>query len=214
MRNGVATAALIAVHETPSANVGICSAIASIALHPREELDARLLPVRDALDQVPRRAIEIAVKDGIRMHVLAISERYTAVSPTLERRGIDVDAWPVPPAGIFVMEERTVYVRSTSPVTIVHEFAHGLDCAMGGGVYRSGYDHGVGEAFRRASSFVTPYAAVSIDEYFAECFRAYVEVNEPGFLWPDVTRERLALHAPEMLSWFDREIGLDKASLT
>jgi hypothetical protein len=74
-------------------------------------------------------------------------------------------------------------------------------------VYCSGYDPEIRGAFHRASSFVTPYAASSPDEFFAENFRSYVEVNECGFLWPDVSRERLAFHSPEMAAWFDREIG-------
>jgi len=42
----------------------------------------------------------------------------------LRRLASGVDDWPVPPAGLFVVEERTIYLRSTSPMTVAHEFAH------------------------------------------------------------------------------------------
>jgi hypothetical protein len=48
-------------------------------------------------------------------------ERYNEASPALQRLGVDVDAWPAPPAGLFVVEERAVYLRSCSPMTISHE---------------------------------------------------------------------------------------------
>ncbi len=115
----------------------------------------------------------------------------------MRRLGVDVDAWPVAPAGLFVVEERTVYLRSATPMTVAHEFAHGLDCALGGGVYRSGYDTAIRRAFARARAYVTPYAATGLDEYFAESLRAYVEVNDPHSPWPKATRTRLlALDEP------------------
>ena len=112
------------------------------------------------------------------------------LSPALRRLGAGVDRWPIPPAGLFVVEERTIYLRSISPMTIAHEFAHALDCALGGGVYLSGVDPRIRRAFASATAFVTPYAASACDEYFAECMRAYVEVNDPHSLWPRATRER------------------------
>ncbi len=77
-------------------------------------------------------------------------------------------------------------------MTVAHEFGHALDCALGGGVYRSGYDSRIRRAFARAREFVTPYAATGLDEYFAESLRAYVEVNDPHSPWPKATRARLA----------------------
>ena len=133
------------------------------------------------------------------MYVLGVDERYSVASPTFDRLGIDVDAWPVPPAGLFIVEERTVYLRSTSPVTIVHEFGHALDCALGNGVYRSGYDPRIRKAFHSARAFVTPYGAVSPDEYVAESVRAFVNCpNEKGCPWPDVSREWLLAIDPTM----------------
>ena|ERR1700722_7807589 len=136
-------------------------------------------------------ALAFAAHHNIRIVPLA-KRRYNDVSASLRRLGVDVDAWPVPPAGLFVVEERTIYLRSATPMTVAHEFAHGLDCALGGGVYRSGYDTAIRRAFAAARDFVTPYAATGLDEYFAESVRAYVEVNDPSSPWPKATRARLA----------------------
>ncbi len=92
-------------------------------------------------------------------------ERYREVSPALRRLGLDVDAWPAPPAGLFVVEERTVYLRSRSPMTVAHEFGHAIDCALGGGIYLPGIESKIRQAFLAARSVVTPYAATGIDEY-------------------------------------------------
>ena len=136
-------------------------------------------------------ALTFAAARGVKIVPLSAAQRYRDASPSLRRLGVDVDAWPVPPAGLFVVEERTVYLRSATPMTVAHEFAHGLDCALGGGVYRSGYDTAIRSAFARARGFVTPYAATGLDEYFAESLRAYVEVNDANSPWPRATRERL-----------------------
>jgi Mlc titration factor MtfA (ptsG expression regulator) len=52
-------------------------------------------------------------------------------------------------------------------MTIAHEFAHALDCALGGAVYLSGVDPRIRRTFASATAFVTPYAASACDEYFA-----------------------------------------------
>lgn len=147
---------------------------------------------------------------------LLAGERYDGASPALARMGVDVDAWPAPPAGLFVVEERTVYLRSRSPMTIAHEFGHALDCALGGGIYRSGLDPRVRAAFAAAREYVTPYAATGLDEYFAEALRAYVEVNDPASPWPAGTRERLRRIDPEMFAYVDAlfaaEFATDEAA--
>jgi hypothetical protein len=144
-----------------------------------------------------------AVAGGIRAMLLATGESYAHASPALTRLGIDVDAWPSPPAGLFVVEERTVYLRSRSPMTVAHEFAHALDCALGGGVYRSGVDPRVRTLFSNATAFVTPYAATGVDEYFAESLRAYVGVNDSASAWPRATRRRLLRLDPAMHEYVD-----------
>ncbi len=136
-------------------------------------------------------ALAYARASRVRVALLRKGELYRDASTALARLGIDVDAWPAPPAGLFVVEERTLYLRSRSPMTVAHEFGHALDCALGGGIYRSGIDPRVRRLFANARVFVTPYAATGLDEYFAEALRAYVEVNDPASPWPRATRERL-----------------------
>ncbi|HZO92931.1 MAG TPA: hypothetical protein VFB22_04110 [Candidatus Baltobacteraceae bacterium] len=143
-------------------------------------------------------ALSLAARSGVRVVHLARGETYSERSPALRRLASPIDGWPVPPAGLFVVEERTVYLRSTSPMTVAHEFAHALDCALGGGVYLSGVDPRVRRAFRCARAFVTPYAATGLDEYFAECLRAWVGANDPRSPWPRATRERLRAIDPAM----------------
>jgi hypothetical protein len=143
-------------------------------------------------------ALAYALAAGVRVLILREGEHYRDASAALTRLGIDVDAWPVPPAGLFVVEERSLYLRSRSPMTVAHEFGHALDCALGGGIYRSGTDPRIRASFVRARTFVTPYAATGIDEYFAECMRAYVGINDPASPWPRATRERLRRIDPKM----------------
>jgi hypothetical protein len=136
-------------------------------------------------------AIAFAHRNAIRIVPLGRKELYHQRSAALRRLGVNVDAWPAPPAGLFVVEERTVYLRSHSPMTVAHEFGHALDCALGDGVYRSGIDPQVRTLFAQAQSYITPYAATGLDEYFAESLRAYVEINDAHSFWPRATRERL-----------------------
>jgi hypothetical protein len=139
-----------------------------------------------------RGALAYAHAARVRVILLRSAERYREASPALARLGIDVDRWPSPPAGLFVVEERALYLRSRSPMTVAHEFGHALDCALGSGVYRSGIDPRIRAHFAGARAFITPYAATGIDEYFAESLRAYVGINDPSSAWPRATPERLA----------------------
>lgn len=156
-------------------------------------------------------ALAYAARSRIHILLLRPGELYREASRALARLGIDVDAWPAPPAGLFVVEERALYLRSRSPMTVAHEFGHALDCALGGGVYRSGIDPQVRALFANATSFVTPYAATGVDEYFAESLRAYVEANDPASPWPRATRARLRHGDPGMHEFiellFEREFG-------
>lgn len=167
--------------------------------------------VLETLVRFGRGALAYALRSRIRVILLWEGELYRQASPALARLGIDVDAWPAPPAGLFVVEERSLYLRSRSPMTVAHEFGHALDCALGGGVYRSGIDPQVRSLFANARSFVTPYAATGVDEYFAESLRAYVEANDPASPWPRATRARLRHGDPGMHEFigllFEREFG-------
>jgi hypothetical protein len=149
-------------------------------------------------------ALGFARDRQVRVAPLHRGELYREASPALARLGIDVDAWPAPPAGLFVVEERTVYLRSRSAMTVAHEFGHALDCALGGGLYRSGIDPQIRRLFINARSFVTPYAATGIDEYFAEGLRAFVEANDPASHWPRATKARLEAIDPDMFAYVER----------
>jgi hypothetical protein len=167
--------------------------------------------VIETLLRFGRGALAYALRGRIRVVLLSRGELYRAASRALARLGIDVDAWPAPPAGLFVVEERSLYLRSRSPMTVAHEFGHALDCALGGGVYRSGIDPQVRALFANATRFVTPYAATGVDEYFAESLRAYVEANDSASPWPRATRARLRHSDPGMHEYvellFEREFG-------
>src|ERR1700679_914089 len=143
-------------------------------------------------------AIAVAERAGVRITVLDEGERFGDRSPVLRRIVAGVDSWPIPPAGLFVVEERTIYLRSLSPMTIAHEFAPALACALGGGVDLRGVAPRIRRAFAGATAFVTPYAASACDEYFAECMRAFVEVNNPHSLCPPAPRPRLWSVDPRM----------------
>ncbi len=155
------------------------------------------------LDRFGSGALRIAADAGVRLIHLRGTEAYRDRSRALRRLAAGVDDWPVPPAGLFVVEERAVYLRSTSPMTVAHEFAHAVDCALGGGVYLSGIDPRIRRAFREARAFITPYAASALDEYFAESIRAWVEANDARSPWPRATRARLRAIDPAMASILD-----------
>src|SRR3984957_5713989 len=159
-------------------------------------------PNAAAVEAVVRRfgegAMAVAERAGVRITVLAEGERFGDRSPVLRRIVAGVDGWPLPPAGLFVVEERTIYLRSISPMTIAHEFAHALDCSLGGGVYLSGVDPRIRRAFRSTRAFITPYASSGLDVYFAECLRAWVGANDLHSPWPRATRERLREIDPAM----------------
>lgn len=155
------------------------------------------------LNRFGPKAIAFALANGTRIVPLSPQQRYDDASAALKRLGVDVDGWPAPPAGLFVVEERTVYLRSHSQMTVAHEFGHALDCALGGGVYRSSIDPQLRRLFAAATAYVTPYAATGTDEYFAESVRAFVEANDPASFWPRATRARLRRVDPEMYAYVD-----------
>lgn len=156
---------------------------------------------------VPPKAQALFAREHCSIVTLEPGDLYKERSSALSRLQIDVDAWPAPPAGLFVVEERTVYVRSLDAMTVVHEYGHAIDCALGGGVYYSGIEPTIRRAFADARNFVTPYAATGVDEFFAECFRAWCGANSEGSAWPRVTRERLRALHPTMFAFFAQRFG-------
>jgi len=129
--------------------------------------------VASVLAIFPKDSLQRIAAMGVRIRILAAEQRYDEVSSTLRAAGDALDRWPVLPSGLFVPSERTVYLRSLACRTITHEFGHVYDFLFGNGVYLSSYDLAVQTAFATAQRFVTPYAAVRIDEYFAEAVRAF-----------------------------------------
>jgi hypothetical protein len=158
-------------------------------------------------EHVPAQGQALFARAECSIVTLEPGELYKNRSSALSRLQIDVDAWPAPPAGLFVVEERTVYLRSLDPMTVVHEYGHAIDCALGGGVYYSGIEPNVRRAFADARNFVTPYAATGVDEFFAECFRAWCGANSDSSAWPRVSRERLRALHPTMFELFAQRFG-------
>jgi hypothetical protein len=154
--------------------------------------------IRPVLEQFSSSILERVAQANISIRPLTQGERYSDASPHIRQYAPHIDTWAQPPAGLFVVEERCVYVQSLSAMTIVHEFGHAIDCAFGGGRYYSEKTQDIVAAFSAARSFVTPYAASRIDEYFAEAIRAYMGVNDAECYWPRATRERLEQCDPKM----------------
>ncbi len=155
------------------------------------------------LERFGAAALAFARAGGVRVVLLRADERYDAASPALLRLGAGVDRWPSPPAGLFVVEERTVYLRSRSPMTVAHEFGHALDCTLGMGTYHSSTNAALRALFFNARQFVTPYAATAPDEYFAEAMRAYVECNDATSCWPRATKHRLRKIDPRLYGYIE-----------
>ncbi|MFN2449675.1 MAG: hypothetical protein ABR508_07775 [Candidatus Baltobacteraceae bacterium] len=177
------------------------STSAELLLETRDA--GELAGVLHTLERFGEPALRFAQGGGVRIVPLHKGERYAERSAALRRLAIDVDAWPAPPAGLFVVEERMVYLRSRSPMTVAHEFGHALDCVLGGGVYHSTASESMRALFAQAAAYVTPYAATAPDEYFAESVRAYVEVNDPNSFWPRATRMRLKRLDPAMYAYVE-----------
>jgi len=83
-------------------------------------------PVVETLVRFGAGALAYALAGRIRIALLRGGELYSSASPALARLGIDVDAWPAPPAGLFVVEERALYLRSRGAMTVAHEFGHAV----------------------------------------------------------------------------------------
>ena len=161
--------------------------------------------VRAAIELYPPHILELARQRGIRIRVLTPGQQYRQISPFLESQRIDVDAWPVAPSGLFVVNERTLYLRRVDAFTITHEFGHAIDCALGNGEYATFRDPELRTMFASARRFVSPYAACGIDEYFAECCRAYVEANDRDnhASFPPVSKAILREKDPEMFNYLE-----------
>lgn len=167
---------------------------------------------RDAIAKIladlPVGVVQTLAKANCRIQPLRKGERYDDASAELKRLGVDVDAWPAPPAGLFVVSERTVYLRSKSRMTVCHETMHALDCALGDGVYLSSTSPEIRRMFSDARAFITPYAATGSDEYFAEAARGFCDrFNDEASFWPKATRARLRRIDPAMFEFLESLFG-------
>ena len=116
--------------------------------------------VLSVLARYPAGTSELLQKARCSVYVLNKKEAYRTASAGLRRLGIDVDSWPAPPAGLFVVEERTVYIRSVSEMTIGHELGHAVDLALGEGAYLSGVDPEIRRAFSIGAPICYPLRRV------------------------------------------------------
>ncbi len=154
--------------------------------------------VTETLQRVGAPLLTRMAERGIRICTLAEGEPFSARSPWVGEFAPQLDTWPHPPAGLFVVAEATVYLRVVSSMTTAHELGHAMDFALGDNGYMSNHHPGIRRAFAQATRWLTPYAATRIDEYVAEAFRAYIECNDLASPWPRVTRQRLADIDPAM----------------
>jgi len=141
-----------------------------------------------------------------RVVVLTPGQTYRNASPTLRAIGYDGDDREVPPDGIFVREEATLYLRVVSRMTIAHEIVHAYDLARGtNGEYLSSSPEIRALYDAPECHFVTPYAAMNPEEYFAEQARAYHDHgNDPTHPWPQATRAKLKERDRAMYAYLRR----------
>lgn len=170
--------------------------------------DLSLDAVRDTLKRtLPINLLSALAEFGLRYTVLQMDQTFINASPRLAALEIDVDAWPIPPAALYVVEERQILLRATDAMVIIHETGHAYDALLGGGTYLSQRSEWMQEQFRNATSFVSFYAASAIDEWFAEGFRAYYNVNSARSPWAPVSREKLRACAPGLHAYFESALG-------
>jgi hypothetical protein len=103
-------------------------------MRDRPAVDARsdaTAAIESVLDRFGRGALRVAASAGVRIVYLRAHEAYRDRSQCCGWLASGIDGRPVPSAGVFVVDERAVYLRSTAPMTVAHEFAHPVDCALG-----------------------------------------------------------------------------------
>lgn len=171
-----------------------------IVSKPRKNDEAVLA----ALNLIDDEVLSFIATRGTTIDILG-GRRYNDASPELRRLGIDVDSWPTPPAGLFVVAERRLYLRSTCVMTVVHELGHAFDLALSpSDAYWTTTVPTWRTEHAKTMKFVTPYAAAGEDESFAEAFRAWWDANNSASPWPKVTRERLRNVSPALHRTMER----------
>ena len=152
-------------------------------------------------------ALECALRGGVRALIVPRGRSFSQFSRSVASLVPDIDRWQAPPAGLFVLDERLLLLRA-GPLRMAaaHEFGHALDAVLAAKPrsYLSFESAGIRKAFASATGFVNEYAASGLDEYFAECVRAYVEVNDPRSSWLPLTRHDLLTRDPRMFALVER----------
>jgi len=159
--------------------------------------DDQKAQVVEHLSLYPYHLVKLCKTAGTKIHILQEGEGYLGASKYLSNLSIEIDSWPNPPAGLFVVEERTIFIKQLNQLTMTHEFGHALDCALGEGIYLSSSEK-FREAYNEAREFVSPYAASGLDEYFAEGCRAMVSGNDGKRFWPEVSPSILEQKDPTL----------------
>jgi hypothetical protein len=173
-------------------------------LFPRPLSHTHRSIIDGVLDRFPDHLIARLSSGGTKIIPLNSGERYLDASHTLRQLSVDIDAWPLPPAGLFVVADRTLYLRAVSAMSVGHELGHAVDAELGGGQYLSNSDPLIRSAFSEARDFVTPYAACGRDEYLAEGIRAFCEINDPGCPWAPVSQAQLHQRDPRLFAIISR----------
>jgi hypothetical protein len=182
-----------------------CAAAFSVAQMLVAKLLQRTPPssLTAALAPFGERAIALAADAGVRIVIVPGGRAFTQCSPAVAALVPDIDSWQAPPAGLFVLEERLILLRAGAlRMAVAHEFAHALD-ALAAAKPRSYFSFENSEiraAYSSANGFINEYAASSLDEYFAESMRAYVEVNDNRSSWLPLTRKMLQIRDARMFS--------------
>lgn len=188
--------------STPPASASDARPFVVTLLHraPPEPLSAALAPFGE-------RALRLAVSAGVRITIVPSGKAFTQCSPAIAALVPDIDRWHAPPAGLFILEERLILLRSGAfQMAAAHEFAHALDAVLASRPrsYLSFEHPDIRECYASANGFVNEYAASGLDEYFAESVRAYVEVNDDRSSWLPLTRKDLQTRDARMFSIVDR----------
>lgn len=152
-------------------------------------------------------ALMAAANGGVSIALVPEGQPFSGFSSSVARCAPAIDEWASPPSGLFVVDERKVLLRPRSlRMTAAHEFAHALDALLAR-KKRSYFSYESEELryyFATATGYVNEYAATSLDEYFAESVRAYVEVNDERCAWLPLTRQDLFLRDPRMFALIER----------
>jgi hypothetical protein len=160
-----------------------------------------------ALEAYGETALMAAADGGVTIALVPEGQPFSGFSSSVARCAPAIDEWASPPSGLFVVDERKILLRARSlRMTAAHEFAHALDALLAR-KKRSYFSYESEELryyFATATGWVNEYAASSLDEYFAESVRAYVEVNDERCAWLPLTRQDLYLRDPRMFALIER----------